>query len=295
MRIANRSGRLVLLVDEGAVDVERASDGRFSSDPQAVYSRWEEFQLWAASVDSTTAAPYSDDELGAPVPRPGQVFAIGLNYAEHAAEANLAPGTAPVVFTKFPASIAGPYDTIEHPGGSMDFEVELVVVIGRAGRGIDVADAWDHVAGFTLGQDLTEREIQWTGTAPQFSLGKSFAGFSPIGPTVASLDEFDNYEDVALSCELSGKVMQSSSTRNLIFTIPVLIAYLSAFVELRPGDLIFSGTPSGIGFTRDPKELITLGDELVSCAEVIGEMRHRFSESRYAHPSAALTDLTHDN
>ncbi|MGW9264112.1 fumarylacetoacetate hydrolase family protein [Gordonia terrae] len=294
MRIVNQSHRLMIDTGNGVVDVEEASAGKFSSDIQSVYGRWAEFADWASGADLSSTTPLSLAELGAPVPRPGQIFAVGLNYADHAAEADIPHPDTPVIFTKFPASIAGPYDTIELPSDVVDFEVELVAVIGAPARNVAVADGWKHIAGLTLGQDVSERGVQLAGPTPQFNLGKSFAGFSPIGPAVVTLDEFDDPSDIALSTTLSGELMQSSSTRHLIFSVPALVAYLSAFIELRPGDLIFTGTPSGVGFTRDPKRLITSDDELVSTADVIGEMRHRFVSSSNVHPNEVLAGSSHE-
>ncbi|WP_216892852.1 fumarylacetoacetate hydrolase family protein [Nocardia alni] len=285
MRLANQSGRLKIVAGDVAVDVEDASGGQFRAEPQQIFDRWDEFIAWASSVDATVGAPIIESELRAPVPRPGQIFAVGVNYADHVEESGLALPDAPFVFTKFPASIAGPYDTIEHPGGSVDFEVELVAVIGKQARHVPVAQGWDHVAGLTLGQDLSERDLQLSGPAPQqYNLGKSFAGFAPIGPVLVTPDEFDDRDDIEISTILSGAQMQKSRTRHLIFPIPVLVSYLSSILPLRPGDLIFTGTPAGIGFTREPKRLIGTDDELVSRAETIGEMRHRFASTNRTHP-----------
>ncbi|MDV7353713.1 fumarylacetoacetate hydrolase family protein [Rhodococcus oxybenzonivorans] len=293
MRVANQAGRLQVVADGIAVDVETASGGRFSAEPQQIFDRWGEFTSWAATVDFTDGTPVVESELGAPVPRPGQVFAIGVNYADHVEESGLTLPDAPFVFTKFPASITGPYDTIEHPGGSVDFEVELVAVIGKEARHVPVSEGWDYVAGLTLGQDLSERDLQLSGPPPQqFGLGKSFAGFSPIGPVLVTPDEFENPDDIEVSTVLSGELMQKSRTRHLIFPIPVLVSYLSSILPLRPGDLIFTGTPSGIGFTRDPKRLIGVDDELVSRADTIGEMRHRFTAATRPHPLTTVSRST---
>jgi len=290
MRVANQSGRLVLVVDGRTVDVENASSGRFSPDPQQIYDRWDEFVSWAAGAEFPDGTPVVESELQAPVPRPGQIFAVGVNYADHVEESGLELPDTPFVFTKFPASVAGPYDTIEHPGGSVDFEVELVAVIGKEARHVPADQGWEYVAGLTLGQDLSERELQLSGPAPQqFSLGKSFSGFTPIGPVLVTPDEFSDRDDLEVSTVLSGELMQKSRTRHLIFPIPVLVSYLSSIVPLRPGDLIFTGTPSGIGFTRDPKRLIGVDDELISRAEGIGEMRHRFVAGGRPHPLSAFS------
>lgn len=290
MRIANQAGRLKLVNGSVAVDVETASGGRFSADPQRIYGEWAEFRAWAAGVSFDGDERLVASDLRAPVPTPGQIFAIGVNYADHVAESGLTLPDAPFVFTKFPASITGPYDTIDHPGGSVDFEVELVAVIGAPARNVPKSQGWDHVAGLTLGQDLSERDLQLSGAAPQqYNLGKSFAGFAPIGPVVVTADEFDDPDDIEVTTELSGDRMQHSRTRHLIFSIPVLVSYLSSILTLRPGDLIFTGTPAGIGFTRNPQRLIAVGDELVSRAEGIGEMRHHFAAIDRPHPLSALT------
>ncbi|WP_228001433.1 fumarylacetoacetate hydrolase family protein [Nocardia australiensis] len=288
MRVANQSGRLKLVLGDTVVDVEAASGGRFSSQPQEIFDRWEEFLAWARTADTTEASPLQPSELGPPVPRPGQIFAVGVNYADHVEESGLTLPDTPFVFTKFPASITGPYDTIEHPGGSVDFEVELVAVIGKHARHTPVDLGWDHIAGLTLGQDLSERDLQLSGPPPQqFNLGKSFSGFAPIGPMLVTPEEFPDRDDIGVSTVLSGELMQSSRTRHLIFSVPALVAFLSSIVALRPGDLIFTGTPAGIGFTREPRRLIGLDDELISRAEVIGEMRHRFTPTQRPHPITA--------
>jgi len=224
--------------------------------------------------------PFDERRLGAPVPRPPQVFAIGLNYRDHAEEAGLELPESPMVFTKFPASVTGPFDTITLPAGSVDFEAELVAVIGKTARHVSVDDAWSYVAGLTAGQDLSERELQTRGPDPaQYNLGKSFAGFAPIGPYLVTPDEFADPGDLSLQCELSGELMQKSHTANLIFSIPQIVAHLSSVLELWPGDLIFTGTPSGIGWTRTPRRLITAADELVTTIDDIGSMRHRFVDA----------------
>src|SRR4051794_35278120 len=181
MRIANLSGRLVLITADGAgaVDVEQASGGRFVAGPQAIYDRWDDFRSWAATADLSTASPFDVGALGPPAPAPRQLLAIGLNYREHAAESGiLVPDALTVLFTKWVSCLSGPVSEVTLPeGGHTDWEVELVAVIGRTARAIEQADAWDHVAGLTVGQDLSERITQSAGPSPQFSLGKSLPGF----------------------------------------------------------------------------------------------------------------------
>jgi 2,4-didehydro-3-deoxy-L-rhamnonate hydrolase len=164
MRLLNLDGRLQMSTPSGLVDVAAASHGHFSGDPQEVYDRWTEFLPWyeenRSALTPANAAETDPARLGAPSPRPRQVFAVGLNYADHAAEAGIAPPEAPVIFTKFASAISGPVTTVSLPPGSVDWEVELVVVMGRGGRDIPAARAWDAVAGLSVGQDLSERLVR---------------------------------------------------------------------------------------------------------------------------------------
>ncbi|MGX6601001.1 fumarylacetoacetate hydrolase family protein [Micromonosporaceae bacterium Da 78-11] len=278
MRIYNLDQRLALGVGaDGAVDVEKASDGRFGSDVQAIYPRWDEFSAWARGFQGPAEHTVDDSLLGPPVPRPPQVFGIGLNYREHAVEAGLAIPGQPVVFTKFPSSVTGPYAAITRPPGSVDFETELVAVIGRRADRVPASRAWEHIAGLTAGQDLSERELQFAGSPPQqFSLGKSLPGFAPIGPALVTVDEFPDPDDIGLGCQVNGRQMQAGRTGDMIFSVPQLVEFLSHLLPLLPGDLIFTGTPSGIGWARTPRELLQVGDQLVTRIDGIGEMRHHF-------------------
>jgi 2,4-didehydro-3-deoxy-L-rhamnonate hydrolase len=275
VRIVNVSGRLVLADASGAgLDVEKASDGRFASDPQAIFAQWDEFRDWAASAAGRADFAVDPADLGAPTPAPRQVFAIGLNYDDHISESKMGRPDSPTVFTKFPSSITGPNSPVELPSANVDWEVELVVAIGRLGRNVGEPDAWDHVAGLTVGQDLSERVVQLAGPVPQFSLGKSYPGFAPLGPALVTVDEFDHPDDLELGCRLGDEVLQLGRTRDLIFSVPELIARLSAVCPLLPGDIIFTGTPSGVGNARNPKRFLPPGGVLISHIEGIGELRN---------------------
>ncbi|MZG15987.1 fumarylacetoacetate hydrolase [Streptomyces sp. SID5914] len=279
MRIANLDGRAVLLTDEGAVDIHKASGGALSADPQALFERWSETRGVLSELTGE-AAPYEESDLRAPVPRPGQVFAIGGNYVDHVEESGSDPSeftSWPMTFTKFASCLTGPSATVTLPEGWVDWETELVVVIGKGGHRIPAEDAWDHVAGFTIGQDLTERIGQWSGPAPQqFSLGKSHPGFGPTGPAVVTLDELPDPADLAIGCTLNGETMQDGRTKDMIFDVPQLIARVSAVTALQSGDLIFTGTPAGIGATRKPSRFLAEGDELISSIEGLGTQRVTF-------------------
>ncbi|RFA08850.1 fumarylacetoacetate hydrolase [Subtercola boreus] len=285
MRIANLSGRLVIVEGDHALDVERASSGAFSSDPQGVYARWEEFVGWATSQDASSGEPFEASALGAAIPRPAQVFAIGLNYASHADESGFEAPKDPVVFTKFVSSFAGPDIDVELPGDTVDWEAELVAVIGTGGTDISEDDAWSHIAGLSVGQDLSDRTVQFWGHPPQFSLGKSRTGFSPVGPSVVTLDEIDTLadrSDLSVRCTLtradgSTEVLQNGRTRDMIFSIPTLVARLSAVLELLPGDVIFTGTPAGVGHGRTPRLYLRAGDVLTTEIEAVGTIVQRFA------------------
>jgi 2,4-diketo-3-deoxy-L-fuconate hydrolase len=274
MRIANVGGRLTIVTDAGGIDVERASQGRFAADPQDIYPRWADFRAWAATVDGgQTLTPVDEATLGAPSPRPAQVFAIGLNYGAHALEAGFPVPEVPITFTKFPTCITGPYGELTIPGDQVDWEVELVVVIGTRAQDISVERAWECVAGLTVGQDYSERRVQTFGPSPQFSLGKSFAGFGPTGPWLVTPDEFDDLDDVALECVVNGDVMQSGRTKDMILSVPGLLSRLSSICPLLPGDLVFTGTPEGVGAARTPPVFLKPGDEVISRIDGIGSIR----------------------
>jgi 2-keto-4-pentenoate hydratase/2-oxohepta-3-ene-1,7-dioic acid hydratase in catechol pathway len=276
MRIANRDGRLLIMTAEGGVDVETASGGMFSADPQAIYARWDEFRTWAANATLTPQLPCDLTALSEPVPRPPQILAVGLNYRDHAAESGIAEPDEPVVFTKFASCLTGPYAEVAVPaGGWTDWEVEVVVVIGRRAEHVGAEQAWDHVAGLTVGQDISDRLLQFRGPAPQqFDLGKSRPGFGPIGPWVVTPDELPNPDDLALSCEVDGELMQKASSKDMIFSVPQIVSRLSALLPLLPGDLIFTGTPAGIGAGMKPPRFLTPGQTLSSRIEGIGELHN---------------------
>ena len=282
MRIANLNGRAVLVADGRALDLATASDGELPSDPAALFAVWDAVLAWAKGKDPATdpaAVSFAAADLGAPSPRPRQVFGIGLNYADHAHEAGLELPTAPVVFTKFSSSVVGPDVDVTLVGDTVDWEAELVVIIGRGGRNIPVAETASRIAGYTVGQDLSERTVQWQGSPAQFSMGKSFEAAAPTGPVLVTGDELDP-TNLRISTTLrsggTSTVMQDSRTDQLIFGIPELIARLSQTVELLPGDLIFTGTPHGVGSAMKPPRFLQDGEQIITEIEGIGAIEQRF-------------------
>lgn len=278
MRFGTLSGRLVLVRDGLALDVEEHSTGKLSSDVLEALGDWDRLRAWSVTADWSQAVPISERDLGPPVPSPRQVFAVALNYRPHAAEAGFKPPDAPLVFTKFPSCIAGPVSEVLLPPGHVDWEVEVVAVIGSGGRHIAREQAWDAVAGLTVGQDLSERLLQAAGTPAQFSLGKSHRGFGPIGPVVVTTDEFPDRDDIGFACSLGEEMMQSGRTSEMIFPLDDLVARLSAVCELFPGDLIFSGTPAGVGNRMTPPRFVQAGEVLVSYVEHIGSICQTFTD-----------------
>ncbi len=280
MRIANLHDRAVLIVGGDAsphspgtaVDLERASGGRFGPGLDSVYGQWDAVRQWAAGAALPAGEEYDPAELGPPVPAPRQIFGIGLNYRDHAAEANLDIPTELLVFTKFPSCLTGPVSQVSLPSDRVDYEVELVVVIGREALGVSEQDAWDHVVGLTIGQDLSERRVQFAVKPPQFSLGKSYPGFGPIGPAVVTVDELPDRDALAIGCDLDGEPLQDGTTADSIFPVAQVVSRLSQVVRLLPGDLIFTGTPAGVGSVRTPRRYLAAGETLVSRIEGLGEI-----------------------
>lgn len=273
MKVANQAGRAVIVLGDQVADVAAVSAGAFGPDPMAIYSRWDDFVAFAATVDETTG-PLEPASLGNPVPAPRQVFAIGLNYRSHAEESGMAIPEVPATFTKFPESLSGPFDDIPITGTSIDWEVELVVVIGRDARHVPSERAWEHLAGVTVGQDISDRHLQFA-AGMQFSLGKSRVGFGPMGPWVVTPDELPDPNDLALGCSVDGEVVQDARTSDLIFDVPTLVAELSSVLQLRAGDVVFTGTPSGVGMTRQPARSLAPGQVLESWIEGVGTLRNR--------------------
>lgn len=278
MKVASKLGRAVVVSDDGSrsIDVEKASAGAFGPTTQDVFEDWAAFVGWSSQAQLDYAGAGEDvdlTELDAPSPAAVQTFAIGLNYRDHADESGFSYPETPPTFTKFRSSFAGPVTTLVLPNDTVDWEAELVVVIGRTATNVAAADAWDYIAGLTVGQDYSERTLQLSGPAPQFSLGKSFAGFAPQGPWLVTLDEISDPANLAISCTINGETVQNGRTDQLIFTIPELIERLSKVTTLSPGDVIFTGTPSGVGGARNPKWFLKDGDVVETTIEGLGTLR----------------------
>lgn len=208
--------------------------------------------------------PLTSVRLEAPVQRPGKIFAIGLNYADHIAESNMATPERQVWFTKAQTSVNGPFDPIEIAKGTMtaDYEVELVAVVGKGGKHVSAAEAPAAIFGYCVGNDVTER--MWQHAGPQWSLGKSFDTHAPMGPWIVTADEAGDPHQLGLRCFVNGEKRQDSNTRHLVFNIWQQVEHLSIGMTLEPGDCLFTGTPGGVGAAMDPRQFLQPGD-VVRC------------------------------
>ena len=227
--------------------------------------RWDAVKAdLAARAAAGGGVPLASVKLEAPIQRPGKIWAIGLNYADHIAESNMTTPERQVWFTKAVTSINAPHDPIQIARGTMtnDYEVELVAVIGKRAKQVGAADAAGYVFGYCVGNDVTER--MWQHAGPQWSLGKSFDTHAPIGPWIVTADEVGDPHNLGLRCFVNGEQRQDSNTQHLVFDIWQQIEHLSVGMTLEPGDVIFTGTPGGVGAAMDPRQFLKAGD-VVRC------------------------------
>ncbi|MFN8151699.1 MAG: fumarylacetoacetate hydrolase family protein [Solirubrobacterales bacterium] len=226
-----------------------------------------------ATADAAPTLTVADAELLPPIPNPQKIICIGLNYADHAAEANIEAPPVPTFFAKFANALVPDGATVPLPGSStkVDFEAEVAFVIGRPAKDVAAGDALDHVAGYTLLNDLSARDLQFQ--TPQWIPGKVFDGSAPCGPELVTPDEAGDPAAIGIALDLNGERMQDSSTEHLIFGVADLVAHLSSLMTLVPGDIVSTGTPAGVGSTRDPRIWLQAGDELVVSSPQLGELR----------------------
>ena len=217
-----------------------------------------------AKASEGGGVPLASVKLEAPVTRPGKIFAIGLNYADHIEESKMGTPERQVWFTKAQTSINGPYDNIQIAKGTMtnDYEVELVAIVGKGGKQIAEADASAAIFGYCVGNDVTER--MWQHAVPQWSLGKSFDTHAPMGPWIVTADELGDPHTLGIRCDVNGERRQDSNTKHLVFDVWQQVAHLSVGMTLEPGDCLFTGTPGGIGAAMDPRQFLKPGD-VVRC------------------------------
>ncbi len=271
--------RLAGVGAEGYVDLQSADPG-LPDNLKDLLAAGPEAQL-AAAAAIQRGRPLAAGALALlpPIPNPQKVICVGLNYADHARETGQTPPSEPVIFNKFPTALAGHEQTIVLPRLSqqVDYEAELVVVIGRGGRHIPAADALAHVAGYCCGHDVSARDWQLRKPGGQWLLGKSFDGFAPCGPELVTADEVGETSNLRIQCRINGETMQDSTTGQLIFPVAELVAYISGICTLMPGDLIYTGTPPGVGVARKPQVFLKPGDVVEVEIERVGLLRNTFA------------------
>ena len=228
-------------------------------------------QSWLQDNQSGCPSVKKNERLGPPLKRPSKIICVGLNYAQHAKESGMDVPKEPVLFFKAPSALTGPFDDIIIPKGSVktDWEVELAVVIGKRANYVEEEKALEHVAGYMLHNDVSEREFQLE-RAGQWVKGKSSDTFAPIGPFVASRDEIADPHNLNLWLKLNGEMKQNSNTSDLIYKVPFLVSYISRFMSLMPGDIISTGTPFGVGMGLKPQRYLRAGDVIELGVEGLG-------------------------
>jgi 2-keto-4-pentenoate hydratase/2-oxohepta-3-ene-1,7-dioic acid hydratase in catechol pathway len=227
-----------------------------------------------ASPPAEAIVPLGGVKLCAPVPMPGKIICVGLNYRDHAIESKMELPSRPTIFSKYNNTVIGPGDEIVLPKNSAkpDYEAEFAFVIGKGGRHIGKDDWRDHVFGYMNLNDVSARDVQLAVT--QWLMGKSFDTFAPMGPYLVSADEIKDPHNLDISLTVNGETLQNSNTRELIFKIPELIEFLSSVMTLEPGDVVSTGTPSGVGFSYNPPKWLKPGDQVVVKVEGLGELRN---------------------
>ncbi len=273
---SDRGPRVAGVRDGGSVDLNRTS----SDVPSCIK---ELLAQGPAGLTSAQAALEAGEVMAAdavkllpPIPSPEKVICVGINYADHARESGMEPPAEPVIFSKFPSAASAHGDPIVLPrlSETVDYEAELVVVIGIGGRHVPKDKARDHIAGYCCGNDVSARDWQLHKPAGQWLLGKTFDTFAPFGPALVTADEIDDPGNLAIRLRLNGRTMQDSNTDQLIFSVEELIAYVSGVCTLAPGDLIFTGTPPGVGMARKPPVLLKPGDTVEVEIDRVGILRN---------------------
>jgi 2-keto-4-pentenoate hydratase/2-oxohepta-3-ene-1,7-dioic acid hydratase in catechol pathway len=273
----SEAGPRVAAVHDGQyIDLNQADSRIPACTKQFLASGPEVLDRAADAVAGGSPLPDESITLLPLVPSPEKIICVGLNYAEHAREGGREPPERPVVFNKFPSAVLAHGQPIVHPANSqeVDYEAELVAVIGRGGRDIPRDEAFSHVAGYCCGNDVSARDWQIRKGGGQWLLGKTFDTFAPIGPHLVTANEVPDPHSLRIQSRLNGQTMQDSNTSDLIFPIDELIAYISAICTLSPGDLLFTGTPSGVGFARNPPVFLQPGDVVEIEIEGLGVLRN---------------------
>ncbi|AMV27022.1 Ureidoglycolate lyase [Gemmata sp. SH-PL17] len=271
--------RAALAVADGYIDLH-ATDPGLPTCVKTLLAASPAVRKAASEVASSkNAVKYAANavKLLPPVPQPGKILCIGLNYRDHAIEGGKAIPTEPVLFGKFPNTLIAHGEPIVLPkvAQKVDYEAELVIVIGKTGKNIPNTDAaFEYVGGYTVGHDVSARDWQFRGEEKQWIIGKTFDTFAPTGPVLVTADELTNPHNLQVQLRLNGETLQNSNTKEFIFGVPHLLWFLSQVITLEPGDLIFTGTPPGVGIARKPPILLKAGDVAEVEIEGIGTLKN---------------------
>ncbi len=272
-KLARISGKAALVKGEHYYDLKTISNNVFDEDSLNALNNLDELNTLNSTLDSLEPTGLIKGALiNSPISSPMNCYAVGLNYRNHAEEAEMEIPDVPMIFTKHTTCLVGPHSEIEMRSDHVDYEAELVAVIGKSGKNINKKDAWSHVAGLCIGQDISDRVVQFAAKPPQFNLGKSFDTFGPMGPFLVSLDSLDDKESLQIECKVNGEIRQNDNTNDLIFDVPSIISYLSEIVTLNVGDVIFTGTPGGVGVMEG--KFLKEGDVLTTSIEGLGSLEN---------------------
>jgi len=273
---SDRGPRVAGVRDGGYVDLNRANPDVPSCIKELLAQGPQGLTSAQAALEAGEVMAADAVNLLPPIPSPEKVICVGVNYADHARESGMEPPAEPVIFSKFPSAVIAHGDPIVLPrlSDTVDYEAELVVVIGIGGRHVSKDKARDHIAGYCCGNDVSARDWQLHKPAGQWLLGKTFDTFAPFGPALVTADEIDDPGKLGIRLRLNGQTMQDSSTDQLIFSVEELIAYVSGVSTLAPGDLIFTGTPPGVGMARKPPVLLKPGDTVEVEIDRVGVLRN---------------------
>lgn len=271
---SERGDRAGVLVDGGVIDAWDALGGSHAYGLRQLLAD-ERIDDLQAAVDGAGVVP--DPVLLPPIPSPEKIVCIGLNYRSHAAEAGLEPPASPAIFGKYRNALVADGAMVQLPAASekVDFEAEVAFVVGRRAKEVSEEEALDHIAGYTLLNDLSARDLQFA--TPQWMAGKVFDGSAPCGPAIVTPDEAGAHDEIGISLTLNGEEMQSATTADLIFSIPAVLAYLSRLMTLEPGDIVSTGTPAGVGSVRKPRLWLKPGDEIVVESPTLGSLRTKIA------------------
>jgi 2-keto-4-pentenoate hydratase/2-oxohepta-3-ene-1,7-dioic acid hydratase in catechol pathway len=273
-KLGSIKGRAVLISEDNYYDLKTISEGKLSSSTLEALHHMDLLNDLNENLNNLDATGAVDTiNFDSPVSEPKNCYAVGLNYRNHAEEAGMQIPEVPMIFTKHTTCLVGATSDIEMRSNYVDYEAELIVVIGRQGKNISKSEAWSHIAGVCIGQDISDRPAQFAASPAQFNLGKSFDTFGPMGPYLVSPDLVNAEQGLSIECRVNDEIRQSDNTNDLIFDVPDIIAYLSEILTLNVGDVIFTGTPGGVGVMEG--KFLKDGDILTTSIEGLGTMTNK--------------------